>query len=206
MPRPTDIASILAFGAGPILMLAALALAGCATPQERRDRAAAEIEAAAENAVAEMEAVAEDLRAEEANMTPARREERDREIEAGTRSDLDNDAAGCGTAARFSAPPYLETIVVIRADATPAQIACVQDRYPFALPAAIAEALPGALRNCELAGARLMREQERESYALNLPADIHAVHGGTPVEGRIACLTRWARERGLVLTIAESPY
>lgn len=190
----------------PAATLAALALAGCTTAQARHDRAVAELNAAAEDVVAEADAAAAEMRAEEAGMTPAQREERDRAVEAGLRRSLDEDAARCGTAASFSGPPHgEESIVVIRASATPAQIACIQDGYPFALPAAIAEELPEILRNCALAGARLMREQQRESYALILPAEILAARDDAPVEGRIACVTHWARERGLVLTAAEAP-
>jgi outer membrane murein-binding lipoprotein Lpp len=189
------------------ILLATLALAGCATPQERRDAEAAEIAAAVESGAADVEAAAEAVRAEVANMSPAEEEAMSRRLDAGLRRDFENVARRCGTAVHIpDGPNVLESIVVIRADATPAQIGCVQDDYPLALPAAIGDELPGVLRNCELPEARLRRGWEGRGYELSLPAEIYAVRDRAPTARRIACLTLWARERGIALTLPEAPY
>ena len=72
----------------------------------------------------------------------------------------------------------------------------------FALPAAIGEEFPGVARNCELPEARLNRAGR--GYALALPTATYAARDRAPGHGRIACVTHWADERGLTLTLVEA--
>lgn len=186
------------------MLFAILALTGCATPQERR---AAEVAAAAENVVADLAVVVEEMRAEAASMSPAEQDAMGRRLDAGIRRDFHNSAARCGTAIRLTdAPNVMDSIVIIRADATPAQVDCVQLDIPFALPAAIGDEFPDIVRNCELLEARLMQNADGEGYVLALPREIHAARDRAPAQGRIACVIHWARERGLALTLAEALY
>jgi hypothetical protein len=58
-------------------------------------------------------------------------------------------------------------------------------------------------RNCQLPGANLSWAANG-SATLNLPADVSAARDRPPASTRIACITHWAHERGLRLTVADA--
>ena len=56
--------------------------------------------------------------------------------------------------------------------------------------------------NCRLPGAALSRY--RTGWLLSLPSETYAARKSQPVAAGIACVTNWARGRGLTLAIAEA--
>jgi len=68
--------------------------------------------------------------------------------------------------------------------------------------AAEEEANAELLVNCELTGATLTGSPRR--YRLALPTAAYAARDQAPIAGRIACMTHWAREHGVTLTIVEA--
>ena len=64
------------------------------------------------------------------------------------------------------------------------------------------EEFPEVRTNCRLPGAGLTRY--RTGWRLSLPPEIYAARRSQPTAGRIACVTSWARGRGLALAIAEA--
>jgi hypothetical protein len=61
---------------------------------------------------------------------------------------------------------------------------------------------PEVRTNCRLPGAALTRYGT--GWRLTLPSAIYAARNSQPTAGRIACVTTWARGRGLTLAIAEA--
>jgi hypothetical protein len=61
---------------------------------------------------------------------------------------------------------------------------------------------PEVRTNCQLPGAALSRQSR--AWRLSLPSEIYAARGSQPTAGRIACVTDWARERGLTLVIEQA--
>lgn len=64
------------------------------------------------------------------------------------------------------------------------------------------EANAELLANCELTGAVISRSGSH--YRLALPPAVYAARDQAPTAGRIACISLWARERDLTLTVAEA--
>jgi hypothetical protein len=64
------------------------------------------------------------------------------------------------------------------------------------------EEFPAVRTNCRLHGATLTRLPD--GWRLGLPSATYAARESQPAAGRIACVTHWARGRGLALTIVEA--
>lgn len=64
------------------------------------------------------------------------------------------------------------------------------------------EEFPEVRANCRLPGSTLTRLPK--GWRLGLPPATFAARGSEPAAGRIACVTRWASGRGLVLVIVEA--
>jgi hypothetical protein len=64
------------------------------------------------------------------------------------------------------------------------------------------EEFPEVRNNCRLPEAALSRYGT--GWRLSLPSEIYAARKGESVAVRIACVTHWARERGLTLAIVEA--
>jgi hypothetical protein len=64
------------------------------------------------------------------------------------------------------------------------------------------EEFPEVRTNCRLPGTTLTRHPT--GWRLALPPETYAARNSQPAAGRIACVTDWARGRGLTLTIAEA--
>jgi hypothetical protein len=63
------------------------------------------------------------------------------------------------------------------------------------------EEFPEVRTNCRLPGAALTRYGS--GWRLSLPPQVYAARKSESVAIPIACVTGWARERGLALTVAE---
>jgi hypothetical protein len=64
------------------------------------------------------------------------------------------------------------------------------------------EEFPEVRTNCRMPDADLTRYGK--GWRLTLPSKIYAARESQPVAIRIACVTNWARGRGLTLVIAEA--
>jgi len=64
------------------------------------------------------------------------------------------------------------------------------------------EEFPEIRENCRLPGAVLTRYGT--GWRLSLPSEIYAAREREPVSVQIACVTSWARGRGLTLAVAEA--
>jgi hypothetical protein len=64
------------------------------------------------------------------------------------------------------------------------------------------EEFPEVRTNCRLPSADLIRYGK--GWRLSLPAKTYAARKSEPVAVRIACVTDWARGRGLTLVVAEA--
>lgn len=80
--------------------------------------------------------------------------------------------------------------------------ACQTSEERLIAAAANEEANAELLANCELAGATLTNRGN--NYRLALPPAIYAARAQAPHAGRIACLTHWAREHSVPLTVVEA--
>ena len=61
-------------------------------------------------------------------------------------------------------------------------------------------------RNCELPEAKLIGISDQPGrYWLAIPAEAYARRNEPPVQGRIACVSHWAREGGLRITVTVTP-
>jgi len=78
---------------------------------------------------------------------------------------------------------------------------CATTEERLIAAAANEEANLELLTNCELTGATLTNSRTR--YRLALPPALYAARDQAPTAGRIACMTFWAREHGVTLTIVE---
>jgi hypothetical protein len=80
--------------------------------------------------------------------------------------------------------------------------ACETTEERLIAAAADEEANAELLANCELTGATLTSARTR--YRLALPPALYAAREQDPTARRIACMTHWADEHGVTLTIVEA--
>jgi hypothetical protein len=80
--------------------------------------------------------------------------------------------------------------------------ACETTEERLIAGAAEEEANAERLADCQLTGATLSSSGNR--YRLALPREIYAVRDQAPTAGRLACMSRWAQDHGVTLTIAEA--
>lgn len=80
--------------------------------------------------------------------------------------------------------------------------ACATSEERLISAAANEEANAELLTNCELTEATLTSTRTR--YRLALPPALYAAREQAPTAGRIACMTHWAREHRVTLTIVEA--